>query len=176
MKHQKSLTQLVVAVAFLSLGLSSAAIAQEGTLTAAELKTSADDLLRNGQVPTAIETYKDALSLDPSFKAVYFNLAVAYFINQDFNAAMACLEKLLALAPNDSEAAYDLACLYLYKKNIPKSRFFFEKASLCCPEKADFKPLIQNTLGLLDRLQTLDPQVQDYVLTRIISNALYPAW
>lgn len=176
MKLQKPLIQLVVVASFLSLGLSAVADARESALGAAELKTSADQLLRNGQTPAAIEAYKNALSLDPSFKEVYFNLAVAHFTNQNFTEAMACLEKLLFLNPNDSEAAYNLACLYLYEKNVPKARFFLEKASSCCPETADFKPLIQNTLGLLDRLQTLDPQVQDFVLTRIISNALYPTW
>ena len=176
MKLKKPLAQLIVLVGVLSMGISSAAGAQESAISATALKSSGDHLLRNGQVPAAIEAYKNALSLDPSFKGVYFNLAVAYFTGQNFTQAMDCLEKLLALNPNDSEATYNLACLYLYQKNTPKSRALLEKASSCCPEAADFKPLIQNTLGLLDRLQTLDPQVQDFVLTRIISNALYPAW
>ena len=171
MKLQKILIQLSVAVSFLSAGLSTAADARESVLSAAELKTSADRLLKNGRVPAAIEAYRNALSLDPSFKEVYFNLAVANFTNQNFSEAMLCLEKLLILNPSDSEAAYNLACLYLYEKNIPKTRHFLEMATSCCPETADLKPLIQKTLGLLDRLQTLDPQAQDFVLTRIISNA-----
>lgn len=176
MKLKKPLVQLAVLVGVLSIGLSTAAGAQESILSATALKASGDQLLRSGQTPDAIEAYKNALSLDPSFKEVYFNLAVAYFTKQNFPEAMVCLEKLLVLNPNDSEAAYNLACLYLYQKNITKSRALLVKASSCCPETADFKPLIQNTLGLLDRLQTLDPQAQDFVLTRIISNALYPAW
>ncbi len=176
MKLKKPLVQLVVLVGVLSIGLSSASGAQESAISATTLKSSGDQLLRNGQAVAAIEAYKNALSLDPYFKDVYFNLAVAHFSTQNFTEAMTCLEKLLALNPNDSEAAYNLACLYLYQKNIPKSRALLEKASSCCPETADFKLFIQNTLGLLDRIQTLDPQAQDFVLTRIISNALYPAW
>ncbi len=176
MKLKRPLIQFLVLAGILSLGRSTIACAQESALSAVALKSSGDRLLRNGQTSNAIETYNNVLSMDPSFKEVYFNLAVAYFKDQDLGNAMVCLEKLLTLNPNDSEAAYNLACLYLYEKNIPKARLFLEKASSCCPDEADFKPLIQNTLGLLDRLQTLDPQTQDFVLARIISNALYPTW
>lgn len=107
---------------------------------AAALKISADHLLRDGQILKAIEDYQKAIRLDSTNTALYFNLAIAHYSNNDMTNSALTLEKLVELNPRDTEALYDLACTKLY----------------CTPGSA-FTRLIEEGVGFANIVNELDP-------------------
>ncbi|MGH7198449.1 MAG: tetratricopeptide repeat protein [Candidatus Omnitrophota bacterium] len=145
--------------------LSSAVFCQEtGTPTALQRKLAADELLRGGDTAQAITEYQKALALDPSFKALYFNLAVAYHIRRDFKEAIGTLEKLVALDPQDVEAHYNLGVLYLYERNLEQAKTHLEKAKLCCERDPAFQPLVEQSSAFINHVEKLDPTARELIL------------
>ena|SRR3989338_419190 len=111
---------------------------------AAELKLTADAALRSGRTVEAVQGYQEALTLNPSFKEVHFNLAVAFFTAGRLDKAAGSLEDLVRLSPDDTEALYNLGCLKLYLGNAQGSLSCFQKADLHCRPDSRFRPLIRD--------------------------------
>ena len=150
---------------FLTGALSPAAFCQEtGTQTALQHKLAADELLRGGKTAEAVVEYHKALAVDPSFKALYFNLAVAYHIRKDFKEAISALEKLVALDPQDVEAQYNLGVLYLYERDLERAKLHLEKAKLCCERDPAFKPLVEQSSAFITHVEKLDPTAREFIL------------
>jgi Tfp pilus assembly protein PilF len=137
-----------------------------------DYKLSADNHLRNGKTGLAIEHYRKALDLDPSFKAVYFNLAIAHYTAKDKKSAAWALEKLVALDPSDTEALYNLACLSLCQKDIPKAVDYLKKAKGCCGPKSEFEPLIENAVWFIDKIEQLTPAKKEALLSLLEKQGL----
>jgi len=56
--------------------------------------------------PTAIELFRQAISLNPNLDKVYYWLGITYFETKDYHNAVWALEKYLSLQPNDKNAQY----------------------------------------------------------------------
>ncbi len=128
--------------------------------TFAEYKEAGDDHLRSDRSALAIGEYKKALELDPDSTAVYFDLAIAYYKEQDLKETVSSLEKITQLDPNDTEAYYNLGCLKLYGKNFGSACEYFKKAQAW------------GTLEFVVKLKTLDPQTQDTILLSLAARSL----
>lgn len=137
-----------------------------------DYKLSADSHLRKGETTLAIEHYQKALSLDPSFKAVYFNLAIAHYTAKDKKSAAQALEKLVALDPADTEALYNLACLSLCGKDIPKAVEYLKKARQCCGATSKFDPLIENVGWFIDKIEKLESAKKEALLSLLEKQGL----
>ena len=145
--------------------LSPAAFCQEtGTETSLQHKLAADELLRGGKPSEAVAEYHKAIALDPSFKALYFNLAVAYHTQKNFKEAISSLEKLVALDPQDVEAHYNLGVLYLYERDLGRAKFYLEKAKLCSDRDLAFQPLVEQSSAFVTQVENLDPMARELVL------------
>ncbi len=77
----------------------------------------------------AIEQWEAAIRIDPGFANAYRNLALAYFDKRhDFKGARICMEKALALKPNDPRLLYELQQLLKNSGIIPRERLaLYEK-------------------------------------------------
>lgn len=60
----------------------------------------------NQDYPTAIELFRQAISLNPNMDKAYYWLGVTYFEIEDYHNAIWALEKYLSLQPNDKTAQY----------------------------------------------------------------------
>lgn len=116
---------------------------------AAELKIAADAALRSGRVMEATRDYQEALALNPAFKEVHFNLAVAHYTAGRLDEAANSLEDLVRLSPNDTEALYNLGCLRLCLGDAEASLSCFQKANLSGRSDPRFRPLIEDGVRFL---------------------------
>lgn len=110
----------------------------------ADFKLSADAALRSGRAVEAVHGYQEALRLNPAFKEVHFNLAVAHYTAGRLDEAANSLEDLVRLSPDDTEALYNLGCLRLYLGDARASLSCFQKANLSCRPDSRFRPLIDD--------------------------------
>lgn len=159
----KLLVKTLALLGLLVVTLPSKATAEETQLlssTAMDLKVLADSQLRKGETLSAIETYKKAIASDPSLKAVYFNLAVAYYANHQIEQAAKSLEILIQVSPCDTEAIYNLGCLKLYLGDVKEAEKYFQEAASSCEPTSRFKPLLENGIFFLDKVKQLDSQTQ----------------
>ena len=63
------------------------------------------ELFNNGDAAAAVEKFKAVLELDPEYASAHYRMGVAQVSAGDMAGAKAHLEKFLALAPDDPEAA-----------------------------------------------------------------------
>ncbi len=81
-----------------------------------------------GDNQTAIDAYRAAMTVDPSFKQGYESLGNLYLANHMLDEAQAVYSALLERDPNYS-AAYDhLATVYVMKGDMQQAVSYFEKA------------------------------------------------
>lgn len=81
------------------------------------------------QPKQAIQHLEKVLILYPNFFEAYFNLALAYKNNQEYDKAIEIYEKALKIKPNDSSVYFNLANIYESKKNETfKAIEYYEKA------------------------------------------------
>ena len=81
------------------------------------------------QAQAAITLLSGALSLDKFFIDARFNLGIAHQKNQDLENAIACFQKVVELAPNNSAAHFKLANAFGQVPNL-KKRFCIIKKRL----------------------------------------------
>ncbi len=159
----KTLSKILILSGLLSLPLSHAGLAEEGRLPPSDpgdLKILADQQLRSGDTLSAIENYEKTVSLDPSFHAVYFNLAVAYYTDGQITEAAKNLELLIQLSPGDTEAIYNLGCLKLYLGDTQNAEKYFQCAVSSCSSTSRFKPLLEDGISFLKQVKQLAPEKQ----------------
>jgi tetratricopeptide (TPR) repeat protein len=138
-------------------------ISKEVAAQAREYKLAGDNHLRNGKASLAITEYEKVLALNPHSTATYFNLAIARYSLKDLEGTIEALEKLTTLEPMDAEAHYNLGCLYLYKEDLKKARFHYEKAKEYAGHLPRFTCLIEEALKYLADFKRTDHQTQEVV-------------
>lgn len=126
-------------------------------------QTLADDYLRAGKPDEAIMEYEMAVVDNPFSTAVYFNMAIAYYEVRNIEGAVSALEKLIALAPEDVEAHYNLACLKLYLHDEVGAKRHLETAHKLSKENTNFYPLIIRGLQFIEELSRTNTNEQDIV-------------
>jgi tetratricopeptide (TPR) repeat protein len=88
-----------------------------------------DAYSRKGSRENAIENYKNAVRIDPSFSAAYYGLSSVYMSVKDIEKASYFIEKTLALDPHNALALSQMADILLIKKEPPeKAREFAARA------------------------------------------------
>ncbi|MEW6455224.1 MAG: tetratricopeptide repeat protein [Acidobacteriota bacterium] len=91
----------------------------------------------------AVEKFENAISLNPYFEEVLFNLAAIYYNFKDFNKASEYFERILNISPENSEARFFLKCsLYKSKKSTIEPDISLEE----CPEKIDLKKTLRENI------------------------------
>jgi tetratricopeptide (TPR) repeat protein len=83
---------------------------------------------RKGDFNAAINFYKEALKEAPHFKLAMYNLANAYFGNNDIQKAINLYEKVILLDPKDEFSYYNLANCYLKISEYKKALVYYKKA------------------------------------------------
>ncbi len=79
------------------------------------------DAYRKKEFPEkALESYKTAVEIDPSFSAAYYGIGVANLSMRNPGEAISNFEKTLALDPNNVLALADMADILLIKKEPPE--------------------------------------------------------
>jgi len=106
---------------------------------------AAHELLKDGNVLEAIETYSEALKINPDHADIYSDRGVAHLHNMDKHNCFADLNKALDLQP---EYSYRYAALAYAKNNFGDLKgaiVDYEKAVELDPDDA----VAQNNLGML---------------------------
>ena len=76
-------------------------------------KNLGNDFINNNDYNSAIESYKQAISIDNNYADAYYNLAKAYYHIQNFELAKKTYEELVKLVPENVEYHINLANCYL---------------------------------------------------------------
>jgi Tfp pilus assembly protein PilF len=103
---------------------------------------------KNAQYPEAVERFKTAVELDPTFITARLYLATAYMQqyipgadspenNQMAKAAHDQFMKVLDTEPKNPVALASIASLYLNQKNWSEARQWYEKLTAADPNNAD---------------------------------------
>ena len=132
-----------------------------------DLKIQADHLLKQGQIERAIPLYETVLQKDGRFANAYYNLATAYYLQNELEKALENLEAFVRLRPHDAEALYNLGCLKLRKGAFQEAWKCFLKAEHC-PCTRSISTQIKKALHFSKGLQSQDPETQKliaYLLT-----------
>lgn len=158
--HRKSLLFIAAGAVLLIVLSSGTSHAQ----SAVSLKEAADRNLRRGEIQSAVQGYRQAIHLDPSYKEAHFNLAVAYYTCGRLAEAAVCLEALLALSPEDTEALYNLGCLKLYSGNWIEAEHCFQRAASCCKPSSFLKSLIQNSITFVHEVEQMNTPMRQALL------------
>jgi tetratricopeptide (TPR) repeat protein len=66
-------------------------------------------LHREQRLTAAIESYREAVKLDPAYFEAHYNLALAAYEIRDLDHALAACEQALALDPDSTDARYNFA-------------------------------------------------------------------
>ncbi len=88
-------------------------------------------LANTGKMDEAVKAYLAALSADPEFSAVHFNLGLVHARRRDFDAAKASLSVYAKRHPTDAMATYGFGMLAETKPDVPEMirlyTFFLER-------------------------------------------------
>src|SRR5712691_347368 len=79
---------------------------------AAGLVDEADKMAEDKKWPEAIDAYKLAIRLDPTYAPAYGGLGDAYLNGGSWEQALVAYKEQVRLAPNDAQAQYDLGYFY----------------------------------------------------------------
>ena len=82
--------------------------------------------LRLNQTDKALEEARQAVQLDAKYALAYYILGNIYFTQENYQAALPALEKVMLLAP-DFDAARALGLTYLYLKQLDRAKLLFEE-------------------------------------------------
>jgi len=122
---------------------------------------------RGGLYPTAVDHFKQAVSLDPTFPVAREYLAMAYFMqyvpgaespenNRLAQAAYDEFTKVLSADPNNTVAIASLAQLFFNQKKLDEAQQWYEKlASIDPNNKTAFY-----TLGVIAWTKTFQPRME----------------
>jgi hypothetical protein len=118
-----------------------------------------DAYSRQGSREKAIENYKNALMLDPSFPSAYYGLGSVYLGMKDLKRASFFIEKTLALDPQNALALSDMADILLIKKEpLEKAREFAARAVANSP--VFYQPYL--TMGNVLTVMGREDAAEDY--------------
>ncbi len=165
---------LIVLAFSLAFGFDAAGSAYAADKTALERKLEADSLLCAGKHRQAEMAYAKALRLDNTMVNAWFNLAIARYAQRDLPGAKSALESLLSIAPQDSEALYDLACLQLYEGDIETAARHLDKARDCACSSPSLLARIHQAQTFLNNLSNHVPAGKEAQWLGMIQDGLEP--
>lgn len=81
----------------------------------------------------AIEFYRTAISLDPTYALAYSNLGCALMMQEDWYKAIATLQDALKIVPNFPQALNNLGVAFFYAENSRQAKAHLTRASELAP-------------------------------------------
>lgn len=152
--------------------------ATEGDLDSQEIIYKLGQMsLKVQKIPEAIQCFERVIQLGAGSQEpnVWFNLANAYFLNNDFDRAQAVYERLVRDNPTDGRYLYNLAETYYTKKDFAHALDTFKQA-VSLPKSlsnAHFRLVncleqlnhYDDALGYLEQLASLSDIPEDFMKT-----------
>ncbi len=80
------------------------------------------------QYNDAIATYKKAIELDPKNISIYLKLSDCYYAKEDYASAIAIIQEVQEIAPNDPDILYMLGFLYTHMGKLDEAINSLSKA------------------------------------------------
>jgi len=122
---------------------------------------------KNAQYPQAVERFKTAVELDPTFPTARLYLATAYMMQyvpgaespenmQMAGAAQAQFQKVLDQNPNNELAIASIASLYFNEKKLDDAKQWYEKLVSVNPKNKE----AYYTLGVIAWTKTFAPRME----------------
>jgi Tfp pilus assembly protein PilF len=122
---------------------------------------------KSAQYPQAVERFKTAVELDPSFPTARLYLATAYMMQyvpgaespenmQMATAAQDQFQKVLDQKPNDQLAIASIASLYFNEKKLDDAKQWYEKLVSVNPKNKE----AYYTLGVIAWTKTFAPRME----------------
>jgi tetratricopeptide (TPR) repeat protein len=89
--------------------------------------------LFHAHLDKAIESYRTATSLDPSYALAYNNLGCAFIVQGEAYKATATLQDALKIAPNSAQILNNLGVAFFYAENPRQAKVHLTRASELAP-------------------------------------------
>lgn len=102
------------------------------------------DFIKQGKLKEAIESFKKALELDPSYSKAYVSLGYIYGTMKNYDMAEFCFNKALEIEPATPRAHYNLGILYRKQSALFRAKSEFKKELEIDPDFDLAKKEIQN--------------------------------
>lgn len=96
--------------------------------SAQELYDRAVDRIADGDLDGAIECYRQALALDPTFADAWEGLSMALADKELWDEAIAAAHKVVELNPDEQLAYTNLSRIYQRAGNVPEAEAWAAKA------------------------------------------------
>lgn len=98
----------------------------------------------NGNWLLAIQSLKNAITLDPANELYYVKLGELYSDSQNIDKALDCFDKTLAINPDNQKALKHLAKFYSSKKQDDKANEYYSRLYQLTGDKSYLKKINQN--------------------------------
>ena len=112
------------------------ALQSDSTYAAAHLLLGLIEF-KEGNILSAIQRYKKALTLEPNSYSGHYNLALAYLRQRRLQDGRAELERAVRLDPHQSDAAYDLGVVLLELRDPSAALPYLVRARTLNPQQPD---------------------------------------
>ena len=109
------------------------------------------DYSSRGDYDSAIESFKEALIIDPTFADAYYNLGSLYEFQKKDNDALDAFVQLIKRNPNDNEAAYKIAYIYYRKANYSSALSYLSHVPVTSSKYKDAQTLKKIVTQKLDQ-------------------------
>ncbi len=93
-----------------------------------ELYDQAVDCVAEGQLDEAIQKYKQALDLDPTFADAWEGLSMAYADKELWEEAIIAAKKVVELTPEEQLGYTNVSRIYQRSGNVPEAEAWAAKA------------------------------------------------
>ena len=87
-----------------------------------------DAYMKKALPENALESYRKAIEIDPSFAAAYYGISAVYLSTRNLDEAVGFLEKTLAIDPHNPLALSDMADIMMAKKDFEKAMSYAQAA------------------------------------------------
>lgn len=101
-----------------------------------EAEQDARQAFQHGDYPLAIRLYEDCRTQTPDDPRLLTNLGLAYFQNNQLDAAVQPLRRAIRLAPGEEVAYRALGVVYYWQRNDKEAVTVLEQAALLAPHDA----------------------------------------
>ena len=103
----------------------------------------------SNKMAEAIAEFTEALKIDPKYADAYFNRALTYRIQQDYDSAQKDLEMVLKLQPKSWDAPLLIGDIAEARNDFLGARFWYEKALSNNPDYAEAKSRLEHIDSLI---------------------------
>ena len=107
-----------------------------GTSAAEALKNQGNSQKAAGDLPGAVESYRQALEAEPNYVAALYNLGLALRELENLEEAEACFRRVLEIDPRDVDALFNLGSLLRRRLSLAEAQEAYRRALDLAPDNA----------------------------------------